>query len=197
MQGVYKITNTLNGKVYIGQSINIKSRWQSHKRNWKYKASKLNDAIYIDGLNNFSFDVIEEVKKKDDLLLREKYWKDYYNSVDNGYNSFKGIETNKNLWEHAKKSNVRSDIERQKKPIIIKPSKEEVNKYKEDLKQYHRNYKQYRLEKLHNKTNIFPPKKPTKPTSKIIKKNFIKESVVIHYPPRKGKKGIDREVVYV
>lgn len=32
MIGVYKITNNINGKVYIGQSININKRWKEHKR---------------------------------------------------------------------------------------------------------------------------------------------------------------------
>ena len=28
--GVYKIINNVNGKIYIGQSINIKNRWTDH-----------------------------------------------------------------------------------------------------------------------------------------------------------------------
>ena len=32
MQGVYKILNTINNKVYIGQSIKIEDRWREHKR---------------------------------------------------------------------------------------------------------------------------------------------------------------------
>ena len=33
--GIYKITNLLNGKCYIGQSINIQKRWTNHKTSYK------------------------------------------------------------------------------------------------------------------------------------------------------------------
>jgi predicted GIY-YIG superfamily endonuclease len=33
MIGIYKITNKINGKAYIGQSNHIKRRWSEHKRN--------------------------------------------------------------------------------------------------------------------------------------------------------------------
>ena len=29
--GIYKITNRINGKVYIGQSIDIRRRWRQHR----------------------------------------------------------------------------------------------------------------------------------------------------------------------
>ena len=35
--GIYKITNLINGKVYIGQSTNIERRWKDHKRMFNYK----------------------------------------------------------------------------------------------------------------------------------------------------------------
>ena len=35
MIGIYRITNTVNNKIYIGQSTNIKRRWRSHKCNAK------------------------------------------------------------------------------------------------------------------------------------------------------------------
>ena len=40
MIGIYKIENLINGKVYIGQSVDIKERWASHKRIKQYSLNK-------------------------------------------------------------------------------------------------------------------------------------------------------------
>ena len=40
MIGIYKIINTENGKIYIGQSINISHRWNCHKYDLKNKRHK-------------------------------------------------------------------------------------------------------------------------------------------------------------
>ena len=47
MVGIYKITNNINGKAYVGQSINIKDRWKQHI----YKAYNEKEI----GYNSFSF----------------------------------------------------------------------------------------------------------------------------------------------
>jgi group I intron endonuclease len=196
MQGIYKITNTINGMVYIGQSKNIHKRWKAHKKNWKYNSSKLYDAIYTNGIDNFEFEIIEKVDNVVNLLSREKYWKDKYNSVDNGYNAYKGIETNENLWEFANNSKRRSNIIRNKRPIYKYPSKEELKSYDKELKQYHIDYKQYRLDKLLCKPNIKSPHKPIKPKPEIINERRLQQKIIVHYPPRKGKGVIDKEIVY-
>ena len=55
--GVYKITNLVNGKVYIGASKNIEKRWRDHKK-------RINSPIHSDlesyGLDNFKFEVLLE-----------------------------------------------------------------------------------------------------------------------------------------
>lgn len=85
MIGIYKITNNINGKCYIGQSIDIQRRWEEHL----YKNSHcllLKYALHKYGVNNFTFEVIEECQPED-LNNREIYWIKYYNSFgDNGYN---------------------------------------------------------------------------------------------------------------
>lgn len=86
--GIYKITNLINGQCYIGQSINIKKRWQEHRR-YKSKEPNTNKLLYkaFDefGLDNFSFEVLEYCEKN---LLNEKeqYYIDYFNSIEDGYN---------------------------------------------------------------------------------------------------------------
>ena len=89
MCGIYKITNKINQKCYIGQSIDIKRRWRSHKND----AAKIDYPLYLAfhkyGIENFSFEVIEECDR-DKLNEREIYWIEYYNSYYQGYNQTLG-----------------------------------------------------------------------------------------------------------
>lgn len=90
---IYKITNTLNKKVYIGQTSHFyEIRFAEHKRNCKYeyfKHLKLYRAFNKYGIENFNFDVIEEVDNNK-LDEREIYWIEYYDSYYEGYNSTLG-----------------------------------------------------------------------------------------------------------
>lgn len=87
--GIYKITNLINGKVYIGQSCHIKQRWQEHKRISRRKNStqKLYIAFNEYGLENFLFEIIE-LCPKEELLKREEYYINFYQSSldEKGYN---------------------------------------------------------------------------------------------------------------
>lgn len=90
---IYKITNTINGKSYIGQTIqNVKERFYQHCAT---KCSKvvsnmaIHRAIKKYGKSNFTVEVIEEIDSTN-LNDRERYWIKYYNSYNNGYNSTKG-----------------------------------------------------------------------------------------------------------
>lgn len=86
IQGVYKIVNKLNNKVYVGQSINIKSRFQSHKDTLKTKYNHpLYNSIRKYGLDNFEFIILEEINNVLLLDEREQYWIEYYKSYDSNY----------------------------------------------------------------------------------------------------------------
>ena len=87
--GIYKIKNKVNGKVYIGQSIDIEKRWQRHIGNINTSDEKkynlyLYQAIRKYGIENFEFSIIEEC---DQSLLdkKESYWIKYYNSHNKEY----------------------------------------------------------------------------------------------------------------
>lgn len=85
MIGIYKITNKITKKSYIGQSRNIKLRWSQHRWNIYRKDTLLYQAMREYGINNFSFEIIEECKIEE-LNDKEKYYIKKYNTVGNGYN---------------------------------------------------------------------------------------------------------------
>lgn len=94
MIGIYKITNTLNNKCYIGQSVDIERRWRHHKETMNNPhIEAYNKELYKDmrsfGLDNFLFEVLEECFLEE-LNDKEKYWIRYYNSYEKGYNLTRG-----------------------------------------------------------------------------------------------------------
>lgn len=90
---IYKITNIINGKSYIGQTIqDVKDRFYQHcatKCNKSVLNMAIHKAIKKYGKSNFTIEVIKEIDSAN-LNDREKYWIKYYNSYNNGYNSTKG-----------------------------------------------------------------------------------------------------------
>jgi group I intron endonuclease len=94
---IYKITNKINNKCYIGQtSKHYEDRWNIHKntsKNIKHKDYNypLYKAFRKYGIDNFNFEVIEECNI-DNLNEREIYWIDYYKATNSqsGYNQSLG-----------------------------------------------------------------------------------------------------------
>jgi len=92
--GIYKITNIKTKECYIGQAVDIASRWKQHAKCGlgidTPPANKLYKAIQEYGIWNFSWEFLEECSSKD-LNEKEKYYIDLYKSKDYGYNSNKGV----------------------------------------------------------------------------------------------------------
>jgi group I intron endonuclease len=74
--GIYKITNP-KGKVYIGQSTNIKKRKMCYERKHILKQPRIYNSIQKYGWDTHIFEVIEEYHVEQ-LNERETYWKQYY-----------------------------------------------------------------------------------------------------------------------
>ena len=88
--GVYKITCTANGKVYIGSTVDLCNRWREHRN--KLRAGQgiskhFQNAWNKYGESAFTFEVVELVMFVEELRDREQYWLDRYQA----YNSRKGF----------------------------------------------------------------------------------------------------------
>ena len=91
--GIYKITRLKTGEIYIGKSTNVKDRWVQHCKT-VYGAgtiahSILHTTMAKDGLEQFTFELVEEVPKEK-LTEREKYWIMFYGSKEYGLNERNG-----------------------------------------------------------------------------------------------------------
>jgi hypothetical protein len=97
--GVFQVKNTANGKVLLGSSLNLEGPLNRHKFMLKI-GSHPNKALQTDwdqlGPENFVFEILEEVKIKDDpnfnvkdeLTLLEMIWLDTLQPVgEHGYNT--------------------------------------------------------------------------------------------------------------
>lgn len=91
--GVYKITRMKTGEVYIGQAVHLSDRWQQHIKTvfgaGTIARSILHTTMQKDGVENFTFEMIEQVPKEK-LREREKYWITFYGSKEYGLNERNG-----------------------------------------------------------------------------------------------------------
>ena len=86
--GIYKITNIQNQMCYVGQAADLASRWRQHiKRGMGAETptrNKLYPAMAEFGVENFTFEIIEECSRTD-LNEREDFWQEYFHAKDFGY----------------------------------------------------------------------------------------------------------------
>lgn len=91
MAFIYKITNKINGKLYIGKTEEtVEKRFKQHLSECnkdRCKNRPLYRAIRKYGKENFEVSLIEET---DDPCNREVFWIEFYESFGNGYNATKG-----------------------------------------------------------------------------------------------------------
>lgn len=147
MQGIYKITNLLNNKVYIGSSKYIERRYRNHflaliKGN--HVSPHLQRAFNKYGISSFSFTILEIVENTEDLLSIEQKWIDFYQSSNDtkGYNirieaesnrGFKHSEETKNKMSLSRKGHIVSD-ETRKKIALSNTGKKKSEESKEKMR---------------------------------------------------------------
>ena len=103
---IYKLTNKLNGKVYIGQTVDYYRRMNEYKNRKASKSKsskyKIMEAIEKDGFENFESSIVKECKRNDLTYFEMFYIKKYDSYKDEfGYNSF---HLNNNLSQTLSKS---------------------------------------------------------------------------------------------
>lgn len=119
MSYIYKITNNINQKIYIGKtSSSIQERFNQHKRDSR-KITKekrpLYEAMNKYGIENFTIEEIEEVENDEIACEREKYWIQYFNSYigainSNGYNATLGGD-GKRLYNYKQIANKYKELQ--------------------------------------------------------------------------------------
>lgn len=106
---IYKITNVINNKTYVGCTFDLSKRKYAHKmhsRNGTYKeGNKLYPDILKFGLRYFVFDKIEEysvITSKE----RERYWIEKLGSYKYGYNTSPHGLCGKGFWKGKKRPDI-------------------------------------------------------------------------------------------
>lgn len=91
--GIYKITCIKTGEIYIGKSVDIKSRWQQHCKSafncGTIAHSLLHTKMKQYGIENFTFELLEQVPKEQ-LSEREKFFINFYQTKETGLNERNG-----------------------------------------------------------------------------------------------------------
>lgn len=94
MAYIYKITNQLDNKMYIGKTTDtIENRWKIHIRDARKERCKkrhLYAAMNKYGIEQFTIEEVEYIQDLSQLNEREQYWIQYYDTYYNGYNETLG-----------------------------------------------------------------------------------------------------------
>jgi len=93
LPGIYTITNTMTGGVYVGSSHDVHRRWRAHRhqlKHGKHHSRRLQRAWNKLGEEHFVFAVMEAVPDLDLLLSREQHWIDTLEAFSRhkGYNMY-------------------------------------------------------------------------------------------------------------
>lgn len=168
--GIYRITNLVNGKIYIGSTTNFDVRFNAHRTALNNEGKNVNlhlaSAWKKYGEDNFVFEIIERVQDKNLLIEREQYHMDRTLCYDPkvGYNKRRIAENNFGI--KFSESTIRKMRERMKS---FKHSEETIRKI--------------RLGKQGSNHNLYGTKRSEeskRKTSKTLIKNRSKSGVKHH-----------------
>ena len=87
---IYKITNLVNNKLYIGISANPDKRWWAHRSQTKKTHTKLYNAFKKYGVDAFSFEILHWCASREDARELENLVVDTCNTISKGYNMCPG-----------------------------------------------------------------------------------------------------------
>ena len=133
---IYKITNLINQKCYIGETIqnDINKRWNKHISTIKLKEGcpVLKKAMIKHGIDNFKFQIL--IICFDDCVLKqeENYIKKYNSLIPNGYNVLKSGEKGMTGYKHTPETKEKM---RQKTIEFMKNNPDHYETYREKHKE--------------------------------------------------------------
>ena len=177
MIGIYKITNLIDEKCYIGKSTNIDNRFKQYR---SLREDRTNQHLYRAflkyGLDNFSFEIIEECSKAE-LNDREIYWINYYKSInsDGMYNiaaGGAGGDTITGLSDEAYDNYIKK---------ISKPRTEEFRKSQSERFSGENNPMYGKTGSLTQKKAVSNRVKGTKWINNGVEQTFVKPEELNHY----------------
>ena len=104
--GIYKITNRLNNKIFIGKSTDLKKSWEQHRKLQGSSNILIDKEMALYGSDKFDFSIIEECE---DSLLKEKeaFYINFYGTMKNGYNAARSSTNSYIKSKDATKSRTR------------------------------------------------------------------------------------------
>lgn len=131
---LYRITNKINGKIYIGQAADLSKRWSDHRRAVRLNkpTQVIHHAMIKYGLDNFEFEVIASCKTQDDANFLETELVEQHDSFvanDKGYNAtYGGMNAPKSEvfrqmmrdWHASLTPEERAEISRQQSEATIR-----------------------------------------------------------------------------
>ena len=159
MNLIYKATNLINNKSYIGQTTtSLKQRKKEHETSSKLTYFHL--AIKKYGKENFTWEILENNLTFDILNEREKYWIKFYKSNDKtfGYNLTEGGDNQDalNKWRQENPElaliKAKEGWLKMKQILVNNPEKEKIRKEKakQGIQKYHKEHKKEIQERSYN-----------------------------------------------
>lgn len=191
---IYKITNLLNDKEYVGYTFGtINNRLNEHKKSRTDK-TKANCKLYIAmrkyGTKFFEIELLEEVLVKNTKELREfeGKWMKFYKCIEIGYNTNKSGESEEEKKEYIKKK-CKEHYEENHDEIREKQNKKNKERMKdpvlrEEKKNYDKNYKEKNKVKIKKQVKL----NYNKNKEKILKRQAIKYTCICGCEINKGSK---------
>ena len=89
VSGIYRITCKIDGRTYIGKSVDIRERWFTHFKRAAGVETETQNLLYpamrAIGLEQFSFEIVERDVPDSMLTTREKYWQSFYDAKGHGF----------------------------------------------------------------------------------------------------------------
>lgn len=111
---IYKITNTINNKSYIGLSKDVSKRWKKHLYSSESKKTSAYDSVFYKALRKYdssswTLEIIDSARTLEEAKTLEKLYITKYNTWSGnqtGYNSTLGGEGSKHIWTIEQRKNA-------------------------------------------------------------------------------------------